>query len=77
VTESQYFGLNDRATRFLSCEIRFGQKDLTDREQSFGRLVPGARHVSLEEILRNLDVNPGAVTGLAVGPDGTTMPNGF
>ena len=37
--------------------------------------MPGARHVLAEEVLRDLDVQAGAVAGLAVGVDRAAVPD--
>src|SRR5262249_53820392 len=58
-------------------EIGARQKDLADAELSLAGHLPLAADVFLEEILRDLHMNAGAVARLAVGIDGAAVPHGL
>ena len=62
--------------RQRSCALEVGarQEDHADGEVPAARLVAGAADMLLEEVLRNLDVDAGAVAGLAVGVDRAAVP---
>ncbi len=78
VAEIQDFGLDDLTAALLRAEIGFRQEHLADRDRPLvHELVPGAHHDFGEEILRNLDVDAGAVAGLAVGIDRAPVPDGL
>ena len=75
VTEVQDFGLDDGAAGLLGRKIVLGQKHHADREPALGGFVTRAGNVFLEEDLRDLHVDAGAVAGLAVGVDGAAVPD--
>jgi hypothetical protein len=77
VTEVQDLGFDQGAAAFLRLQGQAGQKDLPDRKIAVGRLVTDQLDVILEEALRYLNVNAGAIAGLAVGIHRAAMPYGL
>src|SRR5262249_41291547 len=77
VAVGQDLALDDDAAALLGAQVGAWQKDLADAELPLAGHLPLATDVLLEEILRNLHVDAGAVAGLAVGIDGAAMPHGL
>ena len=75
VAEPQDLGLDDAAAMFLGGEIGLGQEHHAHPQPAAARLVAGAGDVSLEEVLGDLDVDAGAVAGLAVGVHRAPVPH--
>ncbi len=76
VAHAQDLGLDDRAADFLSAEIRAGQEDLAHRNQLVPpRCMAGPTDLVIEEMRRDLHVDAGTVPGLAIGIDGTAVPD--
>src|SRR5262249_16304415 len=76
VAEAQDLGLDDGAAALLRAQVGARQEhhadgDAADMRQLAGRIAD----VLAEEVLRDLDMQARAVTGLAVGVDGATMPH--
>ena len=67
VAEIEDLGLDDAAAAFLGAQIGLGQEDHAQAQAAGHRLVAGVADMVLEEVLRQLDVDAGAVAGLAVG----------
>src|SRR5262249_15776733 len=70
----QDLGLDDRPAALLAVEVGARQEDHADRELAAAGLVARVLDVLAEEALRDLDVDAGAVAGLAGGVDGAAMP---
>src|SRR5258708_30133670 len=70
IAEIEDLGLDDRAAALLPLEIGARQEDHADGELARARLMTGLLDVLAEEILWDLDMDAGAVAGLAVGIDG-------
>src|SRR5690606_13678771 len=70
-------GLGDAAAAFLRVEVVARQEDLRHGELLRAGIDALALDMRLEEILRDADVDAGAVTRLAVGIDGAAMPQRF
>ena len=77
VAEAQDLGLDDAAAALLGAEVGLGQEDHAHGEAPGKDLVAGALDVLLEEVLGNLQVDAGAVAGLAVGIHGAPVPHRF
>ncbi len=75
VAEGQDLGLDDAAAGFLRIQADARQEHLADRQIVVGRAVADDLDVVLEELLRDLDMDAGAVAGLAVGVHGAAMPD--
>ena len=76
VAEAQDLGLDDGAAALLRAEIGARQEDHADRDAADLRgLAARIAHVVAEEVLRDLDMDAGAVAGLAVGIDRAAMPD--
>ena len=73
VAEAQDLALDDGPAGLLLLEARARQKHHADGDPLVG--PDGALDLALEEVLRDLDVDAGPVAGLAVGVDGTAMPD--
>jgi hypothetical protein len=73
VVEAENLGLHDRAAALLPGEVGARQEHHADRETPRHVLV--AVQLLPEEVLRDLDIDPGAVSGLAVGVDRAAMPH--
>jgi len=73
----QDLALDDDAAALLRAEVGARQEDHADGELSRARLIAAARDVLAEEILRDLDMDAGAVAGLAIGIDGAAVPDGL
>ena len=72
---AQDLGFDDDAAAFLGTEVGARQEHRADRDATaLDVLAARVADVFLEEILRDFDVDAGAVTGLAVGVDGAAMP---
>src|SRR6185437_4527561 len=67
--------LDDGAAALLPVEVGARQEDHADRELPGLGLVAGVTDVGLEEFLRDLDMDAGAVAGLAVGIDRAAVPH--
>ena len=74
VSEPEDFGLDDLAAALLRGDVGPRQEDHADGKPAVARLVAGAPDMFLEEFLRNLQMNSGAVAGLAVGIDRAPVP---
>src|SRR3546814_9181030 len=72
---SDDFGFDDRAARFLRAEIGARQEDHADREPVGQRLVSRRGDRIVEERGRQIEMQPRAVAGLAVGIDRAAMPH--
>src|SRR5690606_21662285 len=68
---------HDDAAAFLCGHVGPGQEDHADADLPIFRAVAGPLHVSAKELVRNLDMNTGAVAGLAVRIDCSAMPDGL
>ena len=75
VAEPQDLGLDDAAAMFLGGEIGLGQEHHAHRQPAAAGLVAGAGDVFPEEVLGNLDMDAGAVAGLAVGVHRAPVPH--
>ena len=76
MAEAQDLGLDDGAAALLRAEIGARQEHHADGDAADLRgLAARIAHMLLEEILRDLDMDAGAVAGLAVGIDGAAMPH--
>ena len=73
VPETQHLGLDDRPAALLAGEVGARQEYHADRDAAVGVLA--AADLLAQEVLRDLEVDPGAVAGLAVGVDRTAMPD--
>src|SRR6185369_4885879 len=73
----QDLALDDDPAALLLAEIGPGQKDLADGELGRADLLAALADEILEEGVRDLHMDAGAVAGLAVGIDGTAMPDRF
>ena len=69
------FRLDNGAATLLPVEIGARQEDLANRELARPGGNPGDTKMGTEEILRDLDMDAGAIAGLAVGIDGAAMPH--
>ena len=67
--------LDDLAATFLRAEVGLGHEHLADRDQAGLQRVAAARDDGGEKVLRDLDVDAGAVAGLAVRVDRAAMPD--
>ena len=74
-SEVEDFCLNDRTGRFLLSEIGARQEDLPDTDRVIGWLVAAATDLIAEKLLRNLNPDARAVTGLAIGVDSAAVPD--
>src|SRR6185437_7995523 len=77
IAEIEDLGLDDGAAALLAVEVGARQEHHADGEPPGARLMAGMAHMLAEEILGYLDMNAGAVAGLAVGVDGAPMPHRF
>ena len=76
MAEAQDLGLDDDAAALLRAEVGARQEHHADGDAAgLGRLAARIAHVVAEEVLRDLDMDAGAVAGLAVGIDGAAMPH--
>ena len=75
VAEAENLRLHDAAAEVLRAEIGLGQEHHADGKASALGPLAGRLHMLPEEVLRNLDVNAGAVAGLAVGIDRAPVPH--
>ena len=73
VAEAEDLGLDDRAAALLRGEVGARQEHHADREAPRHVLV--AVQLLPEEVLRDLDMDAGAVAGLAVGVDRAAVPD--
>src|SRR3954468_16253852 len=73
----QDLALDDDAAALLLAEIGAGQEDLADRELRRADLLAALADEILEEGMRDLHMDAGAVAGLAVGIDRAAMPDRF
>ena len=74
----QNFGFHDGPAPLLRAEIGARQKHLPDRDQLFGvRLMPGAAHLVIEKLDRNLHMDPRPVASLAIGIHRAPVPHRF
>src|SRR4029453_11516467 len=71
----QDLALDDDAAGLLLAEIGTRQEDLADAKLAGRQLLPDLAHIVLEEGMRNLHVDAGAVAGLAVGIDRAAVPH--
>ena len=71
----QHLGLDDLAAAFLRAEIGLRQEHHPHRDAARLHLVAAALDDFREEILRALDVDAGAVTGLPIGIHGAAVPH--
>ena len=77
VAEAEDLGLDDAAADVLRAEVGLGQEHHADRQPpAFGALTRRL-YMLPEEVLRNLDMDAGAVAGHAVGVDRAPMPHGL
>jgi hypothetical protein len=77
VAEAQDLGLDDAAAALLRAEVGARQEDLADGDAAAGRSSCPVRGPAREEVLRDLDMDAGAVAGLAVGVDRAAVPDAF
>ena len=76
VAHAQNFGFHDGPAAFLRAKIGARQEDLADRDQLVHvGLMPGAADLIVEELDRDLHVDARAVARLAIGINGTTVPD--
>jgi hypothetical protein len=75
VAADQDLALDDDPAALLGAQVGARQEDHADRDAPGARLVAGARDVLVEEVLGDLNVDAGAVAGLAVGVDRTAVPD--
>ncbi len=76
VAEAQDLGLDDGAAALLRQKVGARQEHHADGDAADLRgLAARIAHVIAEEVLRDLDMDAGAVAGLAVGIDGAAMPH--
>ena len=76
MAEAQDLGLDDGAAAFLRAEVGARQEHHADGDAAELRLLAGGiADVVAEEILRDLDMDAGAVAGLAVGVDRAAVPH--
>ena len=75
VAEIQDLGLDDLAAALLGGEVGLGQEHLAHGDALDRPGVAAALDVFGEEILRDLDMDAGAVPGLAVGIHGAAVPH--
>ncbi len=76
VAEIEDLALDDLAAALLRGEIGLGQKHLPHRDRArIARRLAAALHRLDEEILRDLDMDPRPVAGLAVGIDRAAVPH--
>ena len=75
VARLEDLGLDDAAAALLGLEVGLGKEDHADGEALVARLVPGVADMLDEEVLRDLQVDAGAVAGLPVGVDGAAVPH--
>ena len=73
----QDFRFHDLPAALLRTQIGLGQEHHTDGDRARRRLMPGAADGFGEEVLRDLDMDAGTVAGLAIGVDGTAVPDGL
>ncbi len=73
VAEAQHLALDQGATGLLLLEAAAWQEHHADRDALVGAY--GSLDLALEEVLRDLNVNPGTVARLAVGVDRPAMPH--
>ena len=72
----QDFGLDDRPAAFLRAEVRARQEDLAHGDQLCAiRLMPRAPHLVVEELDRDLHMDPRPVAGLAIRIDRAPVPD--
>ena len=76
VAHAQDLGLDEGTAALLRAEVGARQEHHADGDAAdFGDLAARIAHVLAEEILRDLDMDAGAVAGLAVGIDGAAVPH--
>ena len=75
--EAQDLGFHDGAAGLLRHVVGARKKYLADRDAAGTQPMPGLRHRGAKEFLRHLQMDPGAVAGLAVGVHRTAMPDRF
>ena len=73
VAEAQHLALDDGPAGLLLLEAGARQEHHADGDPLVG--ADSALDLALEEVLRDLDVDAGAVAGLAVGVDRTAVPD--
>ena len=74
---AQDFRLDDRACTFAGRKIGARQEDHADDDIAAFRLVTGARHSGLEEVLGYTDPQASPVAGLAISIHRTAVPDRF
>ena len=74
---AQYFGFDYRATALLRAKIGARQKHLPHGNQLVIGLMARAPDLVIEKRHRDLHMNTGTITGLAIGIHRSTMPNRF
>ena len=75
ISEIEDLGLDDHPAGLLRSQVGARQEHHADREAPAARRVPGVADVVLEDVLRDLHVDPGAVAGLAVGVQRAAVPD--
>jgi hypothetical protein len=69
--------LDDDAAALLRAQIRARQEDHGDAELADAGDLALLADIVLEEVLRDLHVDAGAIAGLAIGIDGAAVPHGL
>ena len=75
VAEAQDLALDDAAAALLRVEVGARQEHHADRDAAGRRAVADPLDLVVEEVLRDLDMDAGAVAGLAVGIDRAAVPD--
>ena len=71
------FSLDNRPAVFLCAQVGARQEHHADRQTVWHRAVAAVRNGIVKEADRQVDMQPSAITRLAVGINGTTVPHGF
>ena len=71
------FRLDNRPAVFLCAQVGARQKHHADRQTVWHRAVAAVGNGIIKEANGQVDMQPSAITRLAVGINGTTVPNGL
>ena len=76
MAHAQHFGFHDGPATLLRAKVGARQEHLPDRDQLFRvRLMARAAHLVIEELDRNLHMDPRPVASLAIGIDRAPVPH--
>jgi len=77
LAEVEDLGLDDLPAALLRAQVGLGQKHHADRPAPGFAALAAALQLLGEEVVRDFDVDAGAVAGLAIGVHGAAVPDGL